>query len=515
MKKKYIVQILALVCLVLSVGFLTSCDDDEENGSSQIELLSFGPTGVKLGDEIVFIGNNLDQVTAIVFYPSIEVPKSAFSSVTNERIKLNVPLNAEEGKVILKTPAGDIESKTVFSLEVPVVISTVTPAAKPGTDITITGENINWVEAVTFSNNLVVVKSNFVSQSQTEMVVTVPMEAQTGFLSFETGGTEPLTISSEDPLVVTLPGLTSFNPTSIRHANNLTITGTDLDLVGKVTFEGGAVVLSTNFVSHTETEIVVAVPAAAKDGKVILTALSGVEIASGSDLTIILPNVTAFSPSASSSHNPGVTLTMTGTDLDLVQKITFPFVADPVTTFVSQSTTQIQVVIPAGAKGGTLVMTTIHGVTVPVGVPFGDQLTLATVIYDDAVKSPLVQGGWGGSITNFASAEQVRLGATAIKVQFAGGWGGGAQMGNWDGLSVSTAGRTSFALSIYGGAGTEGKVINVLVGGKEAQVTIKEGEWKDVQIPLTTFLSPATISEVAFQDRDWSGAVFIDQVGLK
>ena len=138
--ENHIVRISTLLCMALTLVFLPACEDDEDNGSGQTELLSFGPTGIQHGEEIVFIGNNLDKVTAIVFAPSVEVQKSSFTSATSETIKLNVPNAAETGKVILKTPDGDIESKTVFSLEVPVVISEVTPEAKPGTNITITGE---------------------------------------------------------------------------------------------------------------------------------------------------------------------------------------------------------------------------------------------------------------------------------------------------------------------------------------------------------------------------------------
>lgn len=514
-KRNHIIRIHALVCLALSFVLLTSCDDDDDKNSGEIELLSFGPSGVQHGDEIVFIGTNLDKVTAIVFQPSVEVPKSAFKSASAERITLNVPESVETGRVVLKTPNGDIESKTVLGLEVPVVISEVTAEAKPGTDITVKGTFINWIESVTFASNLVVEKADFVSQSQTELTVTVPMEARTGFLVFNTGGTEPLTIATEDPLNVTLPVPTSLTPTSIRHTDNLTIAGTDLDLVTQIAFGGGASVSSDEFVSQSETEIVVAVPATTTDGNLILTAPSGLEVETEA-LTIILPNVTAFSPADTDDHNPGVTITMTGTDLDLVAKLSFPNVAEPVTSFISQNSTELQVEIPAGAQGGTVVITTIHDYTVPITVPFGDQLTLATVIFDDAAHAPLgAGGGWNDVVTDPANSEQVRVGTKAVKITFLGNWGGGGQFGNWDGESVSTAGASFYAFSIYGGAGTDGLGINVNVAGTQVEISIEEGAWKDVQIPLTDFNSPAGISEIWFQDRGWSGTVYVDQIGLK
>jgi hypothetical protein len=325
-----------------------------------------------------------------------------------------------------------------------------------------------------------------------------------------------LEIASENPLIVTLPVVTDLTPSSIRHAANLTLSGTDLDLVTKVEFGGGVTVSSSAFVSQSVTEIILTVPVTATNGALTLTVPSGLEVVTDDALAIILPNVTSFNPSNTGDHDPGVTLTINGTDLDLVAKLNFPNVATGVTAFTSQSATQIQVVIPAGAQGGTLVMTTVHGFTVPVTVPFGDQLTLATVIFDDSVKPPLAAGGgWGGVATDPANTENPRVGTVAVKITFAGSWGGGGQFGNWSGQSVPTAGRSFYAFSIYGGAGTDGKGINVNVAGTQVEITVEEGEWKDVQIPLSSFNNPAGIGEIWFQDRGWSGTVYIDHIGLK
>jgi hypothetical protein len=517
MENRNIIKLLSVLFLAASTLFFTGCDDENDGSTGEVTLLSFGPTGAKHGEEIIFVGQNLDKVSSINFAPGVEVPKSAFTSATNREIKLVIPAEVESGKVVLKTDAGDIESKTVFNLEVPVTITGITAEAKPGTNITITGDKLNWIESIIFPGDLLVEKSAFVSQTLTELVVTVPMEAQTGFLTFNSGGTEPLEFESADPVMVKLPVATSLSPSAVRHAADLALTGTDLDLVTKIAFPGGTSVLKSAFKSQTATSLVVAVPTNATNGKLTLTAPSGVNSQTSGSITIVLPNVTALSPASTMDHDPGVVLTMTGTDLDLVKSLTFPNVATPVTLFAAQSATELQVTIPAGAAGGTVVITTIHNYTLPITLPFGDQLTLATIIYDDAVKPPLgFAGGWGGATTNENSTENPRVGTKSIKATFAGGYGGAAQLGNWStGQNVSTTGASYFAFSIYGGAGTEGKKILVNVAGKQAQVTIEEGEWTDVQIPLTTFLSPASIAEISFQDSNWSGTVFIDHIGLK
>jgi hypothetical protein len=518
MENRNIIKLLSVLLLAVSTVLFTGCDDDSESNNGQVELLSFGPAGVKHGEEIIFVGQNLSKVTSINFAPNVEVPSSAFTVSTNNQIKLVVPDAVESGKVMLKTTDGDIESKTVFNLEVPVTITAVTAEAKPGTNITITGDKLNWIETITFPNDMLIEKTAFVSQTLTELVVAVPMEAQTGFLTFTSGGTEPLKFESENALVVKGPVATALTPSAVRHAADLTLSGTDLDLVTKITFPGGTSVLKTAFKSQSETSLVVAVPTNATNGKLTLTAPSGVTTQTTPGITIVLPNVTAFSPASTMDHDPGVLLTMTGTDLDLVESLTFPGVVTQVKLFEAQSPTEIKVTIPAGAEGGTVVITTIHKYTLPITLPFGDQLTLATVIFDDAIKAPLgAGGGWGGVTTDVNSTENPRAGTKSIKVTFAGSWGGGAQFGNWSfsGQTVSTAGASFYAFSIYGGPGTSGKKINVNVAGKQVQVPFEEGKWTDVQIPLTDLNSPTGIGEIWFQDTGWSGVVFIDHIGLK
>jgi hypothetical protein len=507
--------LITALALCFSASLLTSCDDDDESGSGEVVLLSMGPSGVKHGEKIKFIGANLDKVETIVLPPGIEIPSSGFASQSSDLIELVVPGPAEPGIVTLKFSQGEIQSKSILSFEAPLVTITGFPEeAKPGTDITITGENLNWIDEVVFTAGVVVPKSEFVSRSADEVVITVPMDAQTGILTFNIGGTEPWELETEEVIVVTLPVVEELSPASIRHEQNLTLIGTDLDLVSQITFSGGAVIVSEGFESQSETEIVVTVPSTTTTGKLTLTVPSGITVET-SALTILLPAVTSFSPSDADAHVPGASLVINGTDLDLVGAIRFPNVSTAVTEF-TKSESQIEVVIPEGAQGGTMVFVTIHGVVVPVSVPFGPQLVLVATIYDDAVKSPFgAGGGWGGVVTETNSSEQVRVGSKSVKVTFANSWGGGCQFGTWGNSPLPVGGNTVFQFSIYGGPGTAGKQMNVNVGGTQAQVTIEEGKWKDVQILLSSVGSPTSINEVWFQDRGFAGVVYIDHIGLK
>ena len=341
-------KLLALVSTVLSFGIVTSCDkNDDEVTTDKLQLLSFGPTGAKHGDTILFIGNKLDKVTAIQFTgTNATVNQADFKKQSSRLIALLVPQAAEKGYVTLKTPEGDIVSKTQFNLDVLTTVTSFTPQARPGENVTITGTYLNWVDRITFSRDKTV--TTFVSKTQTQLVVKIPDDAETGPLILHFTGTDSNFVQTADTLKVKLPLTTSMSPNPVKPLTDLTITGTDMDLTKKVIFTGVSAPVTT-FVSQSATQLVVKVPETAKKGKLSLEAASGVKSTSANDLDIVLPVSTALSPNTISL---AANLTISGTDLDLVKKVIFSGVAPAVTTFVSQSTTQLVVKVPAGARDG-------------------------------------------------------------------------------------------------------------------------------------------------------------------
>lgn len=353
-------RLLALFCMLIPVLLFTSCEKDEDggSGSDKIQLLSFGPTGAQHGDTLRFIGTHLDKVTAIEFTggAAAAVDKAAFKSQSPALIKVLVPAAAEKGYVTLKTPEGDIVTKTQLNLGVTIQVTSITAQARPGSNITITGNFLNWVDRVTFANDKPV--ETFVSQKINELVVKVPDDAQTGTLLISYQGTDPAEMETTQTLNVTLPVITTMAPLPVKPLTNLTITGTDLDLTKKILFNGVANAVTT-FVSQSATQLVVAVPETAKTGKLTLEAASGVQSVSTADLTIVVPAITNFSPA---SINIGSNLTITGTNLDLVKKVIFTGVAPAVTSFVSQSATQLVVTVPAGSRDGTIKVEAASGV---------------------------------------------------------------------------------------------------------------------------------------------------------
>lgn len=422
------IRMLSLICLTALMSSVISCKKDSVAISSAVELLSFGPTGAKHGESIRFIGNNLDKVTSIEL-TGATVESSAFTEQTSELIVIVVPQSTEKGYVTLKTPDGDVVSKTQISFDVAVAIESVTPIARPGDNITITGQYLNWVTQVKFTDDIAV--TTFVSRSLTELVVTVPQNAKTGLLVISTGGTEPVDIETETELTVTLPSITSFSPNPIERGTNLTITGTDLDLTMGVLFKGIADPITT-FVSQTETELIITVPELANKGKISLVAFSSVVVESAEDLK---------------------------------------FIGD----------------LP-------------------------DLEPLGYAMYEDALVNGWQSWGWGGTI-DLASSDNVRDGLLSVKKGLDGGWGAFRLHSD---AGIATAGYTEITFSIYGSPGTAGKTFNLNANwGNAYSVAVEEGKWVEFKVPISALGNPGTINDLVMQETGWSGTVYIDHVGLR
>ena len=184
--KKYILPISLLAFFAATLVFVASCkkDDDDE---SLIVLNSFGPSPALRGGDIRFIGKNLDQVSAIILSDGVEV--SSFKSKSATEIVLTVPTATVNGLIRLKTPQGDIVSKTPLTISEPIAITSFSPAkVRPGAVLTIEGTYLNLIKEVIFANKKAVAAANFVSQSQTKIEVKMPVDAQTGTVVGGLGG---------------------------------------------------------------------------------------------------------------------------------------------------------------------------------------------------------------------------------------------------------------------------------------------------------------------------------------
>ncbi len=515
MKNIFKVSFLLICVLLILTVSMTSCSKNDNGvASGKVELLSYGPAGVFHGDSIKIIGRNLDQVTELTL-GGVKIPKSAFVLQRSDLIVVLVPKEAVRGKLILKSPSGDIESKAMIDFNVPVKITGMPSTVRPGQAITLQGSFLNWITSILIPSDSLVTK--FTSASLSQLVFTVPMTAQTGKWIFSISGTEPKQFSTESVIQVTLPSIASATPDPVRPEANITIAGSDLDLVKEIKLPGVSRAIST-FVSRSATQIVLKVPPEAKAGKITLVAYSGVSVISSFDMHVLLPGIEGFSPNPADRET---NLTITGTDLDLVKGVKLNGASSIITTFVSQSETQLVVKIPREAVSGVVGLVASSGVVVESAATLrisGDLPPLPDFtlpIYTDALQNGFQNWSW--ATNDFNSSTVVRQGTRSIFATYGSGGYEGITFHNNAG--VATTGLTTLEFSVYGTPGTGGKLLNLVINGDWSHAykspPIVEGEWTRVIFQLSAIGSPNPLKEVVLQSNGWSGSIYIDEVGLR
>jgi hypothetical protein len=359
---KYTTRVLLIsaLCLAAFGTIFTSCDDDDDDGmTTGVVLESFGPMPIARGAQLSFIGRNLDQVTAIVLPSSLEITE--FGTKTSGLITLTVPQNAVEGFVVLKTPQGEIKTKTEIGYMEPIAIESFTPTSiKAGQELTIKGDYLNMVKEVIFTDRTALGDTAFITQNRTELKLLVPAGAQTGKIAVSNGAEDPVIVYSEADLTVTLPAFAEISPNPVKAGEMLTITGTNLDLVEGIVLGGEKTVVE--FESQSETKIELNVPADTQDGKVTMVPASMVAVVSEVDLILIVPTVGV----APTTVKNGGEVTITGTNLDLITKVEFASGTEG-TISDGGTDTEIMVTVPELAISGEIVFSTASGKTVSGG----------------------------------------------------------------------------------------------------------------------------------------------------
>lgn len=155
MNKTYKFPALWMMCLMLfSCLTFTACDNGDDEDTNQykggISLNVFGPSPVSRGGVLRFLGSGMDKVTAVAIPGCDDI--TDIEVVSDTEIRVTVPQTAQPGLVVLKTPKGDITTKTELTFTEPIALEAFAPAeVKPGSELTITGDfdqkDQTWAQA--------------------------------------------------------------------------------------------------------------------------------------------------------------------------------------------------------------------------------------------------------------------------------------------------------------------------------------------------------------------------------
>lgn len=230
----------------------------------------------------------------------------------------------------------------------------------------ITGTRLNMVSKILFpQGNSMIEESTTYEEadfrliSNEEIEVVVPDQTVPGKLRLVVGNDTIVSASNitfEETAVI--EGVTPVK--NLRAGDVITITGEYVWNVASVTFNDHVVVEAENFLKNTRKEIQVAVPREAQSGDLVFSngAETPQELTWPEPLEIHQAVVTSLS---ATSLDFGNTITITGTDLDLVETVNFPMIAEGAEFTINSEGTQLTTTVPATTIPGVISLVQYSG----------------------------------------------------------------------------------------------------------------------------------------------------------
>ena len=358
-----------------------------------------------VGDILTIKGDYLNLLHGIIFADKDTVRDDEFIAHDRYTIQVAIPAEAKSGKFILtdlaETPT-ELESDDAITINLPTTSNVSNETPKAGQTITITGVSLNQIAAVKLNGAELTADDLTISEDGKSLSFVVPATATDGEITLITKSGVSIPAGEIETVV---PTELSVAPEPIKNGATITISGKDLDLVTGITFPNTE---SSAPATVNATTVTAVVPVKAQEGDITLSLANGKTVTVA--YTLVKPTVTSFTPETLMAGNK---VMIKGTDLDLVESVTFPG-ETPVTASEEDTkitATAIGTVIPTAAVGSGCTLNLKNGATVSVT---GLTITAAT----DPVLSETAEGVIGEYVTikgkNFNNAEQIYIGTTKV-----------------------------------------------------------------------------------------------------
>ena len=353
------------------------------------------PLAAMPGDVIKIEGDYLNLVQSLAFADNVLVSMEDFKSHSRYAIEVEVPEEAKTGKLALYTAdltvvdknSVDyqiIETESAIEIGVPTIhklkgrneaeaLGNIT--AKAGETITITGTYLQLTDDITIGG--ISADDLKITNDDTDITFTLPAEAPDGdiLLVCKSGIEVPV-----GTLTTVKPTNCVATPNPVKAGQALQIDGKDMDLVTDVVFadsKGEYTIANNQNIINTKEAYAVTVPETATEGNLKLAMANGAQI--DVPFTLVKPTVTGYN---STSVSAGGTVTINGTNLDLVKKVQF---GESDVVNVEGTADAITLSVPMNATSGIPVLTLANGTTVA-NVP---EITIQEAVFCYITEMPV------------------------------------------------------------------------------------------------------------------------------
>ena len=321
-------------------------------------VTSLTPAQPKTGQTVTIKGSMMQLVEAVSLNGAI-VMADEFTKSSSDEIAFTLPAEATDGEVTLylksgvEVPAGSIETVVPTNLK-----ATPSPV-KNGATLTISGNDLDLVTAVSFPTTDGTVDAAISSKSESELKVIVPETAQGGNVTLTLGNDKQVTVAC----AVKAATISAVSPQSLMAGERLVIRGTDLDLVASITFPTSQTV-DVKDMRVTSQAIVVTVPSGAAGTGFVMIQKNGVKVENN---TLAIRPSTDPTMTNAPTGNPGKSVTIEGSNYNRVEAIYIG--STKVTKITERTDTKMTFEIPSSVEAGEydLTLTTTDGGSYNVG----------------------------------------------------------------------------------------------------------------------------------------------------
>ena len=321
----------------------TSLETKEELTINTPEATPIKDRNIKAGEVLSIKGSSFDQIVSVKF-EGATVDAADFKSQSAAEITVAVPAKATDGTFYVVTKSGiEVPVGNIITVVPTQLVATPNPV-KNGTELTITGKDMDLITGIAFPN---AAESKLNKVETTKVTSTVPEDAQEGDITLSLANGKTVTVA----YTLVEPTVASCTPAAITAGEKTIIKGTDLDLVKSITFPGDVEQTVDKFAAQNAQTIAVTVPAACAGTGFKLNLKNGTMIEVKDALSIKAATDPAIASITPGEAIAGSTITITGKNFQNIQNLYIG--SYKVNRYTSRTNTEIVCQVPANAEVGT------------------------------------------------------------------------------------------------------------------------------------------------------------------
>ena len=292
----------------------------------------------KPGETATVSGVHLEMIKEIKLAGDVTVEEVTVSK-DGKTLTFEIPALAQSGEVNAVSCADKSFKAGEITMVVPTGLVAPSDPVKAGSEIKITGKDLDVVSSVDFPG--AAGQSFTADEKGTSLTVTVPATATDGEITLNMANGDKVTA----PYSLVKAAVTAVSPVELMAGEKITVTGTDLDLISAATLGGKDVEFAVNVKG---TDLIITTVNTSVSGRIVLTQANGEKIEPSEEITLSYDSFIIVNEMPSQAHI-GELVTLKGENFLMIENI---YIGDAkVTSYGTRTDNEISFVMPYNKIG--------------------------------------------------------------------------------------------------------------------------------------------------------------------